>query len=99
MPVEKDISKEFFKEVGERISKKRKSKGLSLEKLGLEVGLSRMQMHRIETGYNITLKTILKLAIALDMKPDGIVKSKAKYKKEDLERLVNSSKSTRQKKN
>jgi DNA-binding Xre family transcriptional regulator len=98
MPIERDISKEFLKEVGACVSKKRKAKKLSLEKLGLEVGLTRMQMHRIESGYNITLKTLLKLAIALETKPGSLIKSKSRFKKEDLEGLINSSKSSRQKK-
>lgn len=69
-----------------------------MEKLGLEVGLTRMQIHRIESGYNITMKTLLKIAIALDTKPESLVKVKAKHKKDDLELLVNSSKSSRLKK-
>lgn len=98
MAVGKDISGDFLKEVGLRIKKLRSTKKLSLEKLGLEVGLTRMQMHRIESGYNITLKTILKLAIALETKPDALIKSKTRFKREDLEKLVNTSKSSRQKK-
>lgn len=98
MAVGKDISGDFLKEVGLRIKKLRSAKKLSLEKLGLEVGLTRMQMHRIESGYNITLKTILKLAIALETKPDALIKSKTRFKREDLEKLVNTSKSSRQKK-
>lgn len=92
-----DIFKDYLKEVGLRVKKKRKEHKMSLEGLGLEIGLTRMQIHRIEAGYNITLKTLLKLAIALDLKPEGLLKSKAKFKKEDLEKLINSSKSSRAK--
>lgn len=69
MTAESNISHAYFKEVGKRVQKRRKLKGLSMEKLGLEIGLTRMQVHRIELGYNITLKTILKLAIALECNP------------------------------
>lgn len=55
-------------------------------------------MHRIENGYNITLKTILKISIALGIEPEKLLKSKIKFKKHDLEYLVNISKSTRPKK-
>lgn len=97
MAVGKDISGDFYKEVGNNIKKLRSIKNLSLEKLGLEVGLTRMQMHRIESGYNITLKTILKLSIALETKPAVLIKTKTKFKREDLEKLVNTSKSAKQK--
>lgn len=98
MAAEKDIYGEYLKEVGVRIKKRRIAKELSLEKLGLEVGLTRMQVHRIESGYNITLKTILKLSIALETNPESLTKSRAKFKKDDLDKLVNASKSSGQKK-
>jgi len=98
MPGEKDIAGDYLREVGLRIKKRRTAKKLSLEKLGLEVGLTRMQMHRIESGYNITLKTILKLALALEIKPGALIKSKIRFKKDDLEKLVNASKASRQRK-
>lgn len=97
MAVEKDIFNNYLKEIGARVKKYRKAKNLSLEKLGLEIGLTRMQVHRIECGYNITLKTLLKLAIALETSPEKVLKSKHKFKKEDLEKLVNTSKATRKK--
>ena len=65
MKVEKDVSKLFLAQIGENIRRKRKKKDLSLEELGLEIGLTRMQVHRIEKGYNITATTILKLSMAL----------------------------------
>jgi transcriptional regulator with XRE-family HTH domain len=77
--------------------KKRKKKGWSLEKLGLETGLTRMHIHRIEKGYNITLTTLLKLSIALVVDPQELLKTDLRFKPEDLERLVNSNKSNRKK--
>jgi transcriptional regulator with XRE-family HTH domain len=88
----KDISQLFLTQIGENIRLKRKKNELTLEALGLEIGLTRMQVNRIEKGYNITLITILKIAIALGIKPEEILKVDAKFKKEDLEKLVNSNK-------
>lgn len=94
MKVEKDISKLFLSQIGENIKKKRKKKNLSLEELGLEVGLTRMQVHRIEKGYNITAMTILKLSMALGITPGELIRFDYKFKKEDLEKLVNSNKAS-----
>lgn len=92
MKNEKDISSDFLRATGENIRKKRKERKLSLEKLGLEVGLTRMQVHRIENGYNITLTTLLKLSLALNVRPEDLVKFDYKGRKADLERLVENSK-------
>ncbi|HXD93855.1 MAG TPA: helix-turn-helix transcriptional regulator, partial [Bacteroidia bacterium] len=75
--------------------KKRKKKNLSLEDLGLEMGLTRMQVHRIEKGYNITMITLLKISIALEVKPEELTKFDGKFKKEDLEKLVNNNKTSK----
>lgn len=91
----KDISKAFLTRIGENIRKKRKKKNLTLEQLGLEIGLTRMQVNRIEKGYNITLVTLLKVAMALNVKPGKIVEFEFKIKKEDLEGLVNNNKANK----
>ena len=88
MPETTDIAKQYAEEIGLRIKKIRQKKGFSLESLGLEIGLTRMQVHRIEKGSNITLKSLLKLALALDVTPDYLLKIKMKYKKQDLEKLT-----------
>ncbi len=93
MKKEKDVSAAFLLHIGENITKKRKENNFSLEKLGLEIGLTRMQIHRIEHGYNITMKTLLKIALALNTKTDELVKFDYKFKKDDLEKLVNNNKS------
>ncbi len=92
MRQEKDISSKFLKQIGKNIKGLRREKKLSLEKLGLEVGLTRMQVHRIEGGYNITMQTLLKFALALKVSPDVLVKFGYKPKKDDLEKLLNNSK-------
>lgn len=97
MKEEKDVSSIFLLQVGENIKKKRKENKLSLEKLGLEVGLTRMQIHRIEKGYNITLKTLIKISLALNLKAEELVRFEHKVKKDDLEKLVNKNKSFKKK--
>jgi len=94
----KTITKELFLElVGENIKKWRFRKGWSQEKLGLEVGLTRMHISRIEKGYNITLTTILKLALALDTKPESLIKVKFGKSSNTLEGLVEQSKANKSK--
>ena len=95
MKNEKDISAEFFRAVGQNVKKKRKEKKLSLEELGLKMGLTKMHVHRIEKGHNITLATLLKLMIALDVKCDDLLKHDRKFKKSDLEKLLENSKGSR----
>lgn len=90
--LEPDASTEFLRLIGENIKKKRVKKGWTQEELGLEIGLTRMKVSRIEKGYNITLTTLLKLALALDVKPENIIKVNFISKKEDLEGLVENSK-------
>ena len=95
MRLEKDVAIEFQKQVGENIKRKRKEKKLTLEQLGLEVGLTRMQINRIEKGYNITLTTLLKISLALEINAFEILNFEYKLNKVDLERLVNNNKSTK----
>ena len=94
----KDISKLFLTQIGENIKTKRKKNGLTLEQLGLEIGLTRMQVHRIEKGYNITILTLFKISLALSLKPQELIVFERKAKKEDLEGLVNNNKSNKLKK-
>lgn len=95
MATNPDISKDFLCQLGENIKKKRKKKGYTLEQLGLEIGLTRMQVNRIEKGYNITMITLLKITIALNLKPADLVVFKYFNKKETLEGLVNNNKSNK----
>ena len=95
MKNEKDISAEYLRAVGKNVKKIRKEKDLSLEELGLKMGLTKMHVHRIEKGHNITLTTLLKLMIALDVECDDLLEFDRKFKKGDLEKLVENSKGSR----
>lgn len=66
---------DFLMQVGENIARIRQGRGMSMEKLGLEVGLTRSHIHRIENGYNITLLTLLKLSVALKVEPHKLIKT------------------------
>ena len=90
--MEKNVSAQFLGSIGGNIRRLRKLKKLSLEELGLEIGLTRMQVHRIEKGYNITAITLLKVSLALNVKPGRLLHFNYKFKKEDLEKLVENSK-------
>lgn len=98
MNADKDVLATFLQDIGKNISKKRKKRKMSLEQLGLEVGLTRMHVHRIERGYNITLTTLLKLSLALGIKMEGLIKLDYRLKKDDLERLININKSNKKSK-
>lgn len=95
MSGEKDISPVFLSVIGQNIARKRKERGMTMEQLGLEIGLTRMQVNRIEKGYNITMITLLKVALALSVKPEELVKFNNRLKPEDLEKLVNNNKASR----
>lgn len=92
MKNQKDISVEFLKAIGKNVKEKRKERHLSLEKLGIEIGMSRSMVHRIEKGLNITVTTLLKLMIVLNTDCKDLLKFDHKLKKGDLEKLVGNSK-------
>lgn len=87
-----DVSTRFLNRIGKNIKAKRQEGKLSLEELGHLTGLTRMQVHRIEKGYNITAVTLLKLSLALDVTIADLVKFETKSKKKDLEWLVDNNK-------
>lgn len=73
MKKKESSAKSFLKSVGENIKYYRKQRGLSLDVLGLDIGLDKSNMHKIEAGKNITLLTVLKLAVVLKVKPEQLV--------------------------
>lgn len=85
---QKEKPHQFLILIGKNVAKYRRKRKLSMEKLGLEVGLTRGHIHRIENGYNITALTILKLSIALNVEPYAFLKVKYKGDKNELLRLI-----------
>jgi transcriptional regulator with XRE-family HTH domain len=56
--------------IGNRITALRKEKGLSQQKLAIDAGLERSHLTNIENGNkNISLSTLEKIFIALDVNP------------------------------
>ena len=85
----------FLKLLGTSIKNYRIEKGLSMEQLGIEIGTDRTQIARIEKGYNITVQTILKLAIALEIPPSKLLTFEFKSNKNDLDTLVSNNKASK----
>lgn len=67
--------KESFKILGATITFERKKKKLTLEQLGLDIGLDKSAMHHIENGKPITVTTLIKIAAVLNIKPSQLVKT------------------------
>ena len=86
--MQKEETHPFLILIGENIAKYRIKRKLSMEQLGLEVGLTRAHIHRIENGYNITAITILKLSIALNVQPYKLLQVDYELNKEELEKLI-----------
>lgn len=65
---------EYIKAFGENLRRIRNDKKMSQEALGLEAGLAKNQVGLIELGkVNVTLSTIKKLAVALDVAPKDLL--------------------------
>jgi len=61
--------------VGHRIAELRQSLGLTQKELGEQVDMSQRNVHRIEQGeQNLTLRTMIKLATALDVELEDLLK-------------------------
>lgn len=87
----------YFKNLGSLIAAFRKKKNFSLEELGLQIGLDRSAMHRIENGKPITVTTIIKLCLALDKEPKDFFELNFDFKNQELGGLVKSKKSPKKK--
>lgn len=97
MASEKNKVASYYKEMGRLIASFRKEKEFSLEELGLQIGLDRSAMHRIEGGKPITVTTILKLAIALNKEPKDFFNVKFSFKPHELGDLITTRKSPKKK--
>jgi transcriptional regulator with XRE-family HTH domain len=86
---------EFLRAVGVNIRNQRKSKGYTLEALGEDIGLDKSNTYRIEKGKNITLLTLLKIALFLDVNPEDLLKTDVQVAVEDAERFIAIKKASR----
>ena len=60
--------------ISKKISDIRKGKGMSRDDLMKESGISRRTIQNVENGLGFSVKTLLDIAKALDMKPDYFLK-------------------------
>lgn len=74
MKQKETLFKKYLAEIGSNIKAVRIKRGLSLEKLGFDIGLDKSNMFRIEKGQNITLVTLLKIAVILEVKPEQLIR-------------------------
>lgn len=88
----------YYKALGDLISKYRKEKGYTLEELGLRIGNDKSEMFKIEKGRNITVSTILKLALALDKTPKDFFEIDLELNNYQLGEIVGSKQSPKKKK-
>ena len=64
----------IIKDFGQRLSVARKQKGITQLELGEKVGVSQIQIARIETGkVNTTISTVYCIASALGVKASEII--------------------------
>ncbi|CAN5410692.1 hypothetical protein BH09BAC5_BH09BAC5_25170 [soil metagenome] len=81
-------SKDFLESVGDKIRYYRQKRGFTLEALGDDIGLDKGNMHRIEAGKNITLLTLVKIALFLDIEPGKLIGNKVDLSLKDAESMV-----------
>ncbi len=84
----KDPTNDFIQAVGAKIRYYRQKRGLTLEALGDSIGLDKGNMHRIEAGKNITLVTMLKIALFLDIDAGKLLANDVKVKIKDAENQI-----------
>jgi transcriptional regulator with XRE-family HTH domain len=66
--------KKALKEFGENLRKLRKEKGLSLREMSYACSIDNSKIAKIEKGMiNITLTTLLQLAVALETHPSSLL--------------------------
>lgn len=78
----------FYSDLGSVIKQHRKSKGLSMEQLGFEIGLGKADIHSIEKGKNVTILTLLKISIILDVSIIDLLNFKHHITISDVDRLI-----------
>lgn len=72
--VENDEYSEYLKQIGILVEKHRIAQKLTKVQLAFELGTNESYIRRVEKGQkNITVKTLLRLAIALNTSPDNLL--------------------------
>ena len=63
----------FLKNLGKKIRAIRNDHGLSQRELGLRAEMEKSEIQRLERGTNVTFKTIIKIANALDVDIETLI--------------------------
>lgn len=63
----------FIEQVARRIGEVRRAKGLTQEELAVALGIAVRNVQRIESGKNLTLHTLARVAYALGVEPWDLV--------------------------
>lgn len=97
MAYRSDPTRKFLEAVGANIRYYRQKRGLTLDALGDDIGLDKGNMHRIEMGKNITLRTLLKIALFLEVDPVKLLNTNVNIALQDAEQYIIQKKETRAK--
>jgi transcriptional regulator with XRE-family HTH domain len=77
-----NISEDFLIELGKKISEIRTKNRQTLDDIEFLTGIDSSDVNKYEQGkINLTIKTLLKLSIALDVEPKDLINFKFEYKK------------------
>lgn len=77
-----NISEDFLIELGKKISEVRNSNKQTLDDIEFLTGIDSSDVNKYEQGkINLTIKTLLKLSIALNVEPRDLINFNFDYKK------------------
>lgn len=77
-----------IEEIGKLFQERRKELGLTQEKLGEKVGVTKSEISKIEKGRGITFATINKISDALQVSPEITLKSKVPITRDMIHYVV-----------
>lgn len=97
MAYKSNPTQDFLKAIGENIRYYRQKRGFTLEALGDDIGLDKGNMHKIEAGKNITVLTLLKISLFLEVDPVKLLDTDVNISFEDAEKYVAQKKNERAK--
>lgn len=85
---QKDPSNDFLAAVGAKIRHYRQKEGISLIQFGDDIGLDKGNLHKIESGKNITVLTLLKIALLLKVDVSKLVSTNVKFSSKEAEKFI-----------
>ena len=92
-----NLTDDYLKAIGENIRHYRQKRGYTLEVLGDHIGLDKGNMHKIEAGKNVTVLTLLKIALFLDVPGAKLLDTDMKLSSKDAGKFVARKKSSKAK--